>query len=72
MIASLSDLRGLLFSDLGPAACAVGCILMPLRGWDSARLEACPSQIVVRVRVFLEFRAAAPEGAMDAGALRYA
>jgi len=42
---------------------------MPLRGWDSARLEACPSQIVVRVRVFLEFRAAAPEGAMDAGAL---
>src|ERR1022692_4702574 len=33
VIAFLSPLRGLLISHLPPTACAVGCILSPLRGW---------------------------------------
>ena len=34
---ALSPLRGLVIFQLGPTACAVGCILSPLRGWERAR-----------------------------------
>jgi hypothetical protein len=39
VVSFLSPLRGLVLPDVLPTACAVGCILAPLRGWEPVGLR---------------------------------
>jgi hypothetical protein len=41
----LSPLRGCVSLDILPTACAVGCILAPLRGYEAANLAELPAAI---------------------------